>query len=70
MGGTISDRPSADEANYLRMMPGAAVEPVAKPSAHGRSEIVPAMSRLLTPDGNVQATPANRAIEPGIELRP
>ena len=37
------------------MMPDAAVEPGAKPSAHGRSEIFPAMNRLLTPAGNVRS---------------
>jgi hypothetical protein len=37
------------------MMPGAAVEPVTQPSAHGRPEISPAMNRLLTPAGNVRS---------------
>ncbi len=57
MGGEISDRPSADEAGYLwRMIPdGTAVERGARPSAHGRSEIFPAMNRLLTPAGNVRS---------------
>ncbi len=36
-------------------MNGTAVEPGAKPSAHGRSEIFPAMNRLLTPAGNVRS---------------
>ena len=35
-------------------MPDAAVKPVAKPSAHGRSESFPAMSRLLTHERNVR----------------
>ncbi len=52
------------------MMPDAAVEPVAEPSAHGRSEIFPAMNRLLTPEGNVRATAPNPGMEPGIEVRP
>jgi hypothetical protein len=46
---------------YLGMIPDAAVEPVAKHSAHGRSEIFPAMNRLLTSVGNVLA----RAAYPG-----
>jgi hypothetical protein len=41
-----------------------AVEPGAKPSAHGRSEIFPAMNRLLTPEGNVRAMAANPGMEP------
>ena len=65
------------------MMPDTAVEPVAKPSAHGRSELFPAMNRLLTPEGNVrsdgyQGFPnakhrvwgPNLGMKPGIELRP
>ncbi len=48
-------------------MKGTAVERVAKPSAHGRSEIFPAMNRLLTPEENVGRwlpTPGwNRPIE-------
>jgi len=36
-------------------MNGPAIEPRAKPSAHGRSEVVPAMNRLLTPAGNVRS---------------
>jgi len=36
-------------------MKGTAVEPGAKPSAHGRSEVFPAMNRLLTPAGNVRS---------------
>jgi len=36
-------------------MNDAAIEPGAKPSAHGRSEILPAMNRLLTPAGNVRS---------------
>jgi len=51
-------------------MPDAAVEPVAKPSAHGRSEVFPAMKRLVTPVGNVRAMAINPGMEPGIELRP
>jgi len=30
-----------------------AVEPVAKPSAYGRSEVFPAMNRFLTSEENV-----------------
>jgi hypothetical protein len=51
-------------------MNGTAVEPMAKPSAHGRSEVFPAMNRLLTPAENVRATAANPGMEPRIELRP
>ena len=65
------------------MMPDAAVEPVAKPSAHGRSEIIPAMNRLLPPVGNVRSDGGqgfpnaqyrvwgpNPGMKPGIEIRP
>ncbi len=54
-------------------MNGTAVEPVAKPSAHGRSEIFPAMNRLLTRAGNVRfdggqlrdgTAPSSFALEP------
>ncbi len=45
-------------------MNGTAVEPAAKPSAHGRSEISPAMNRLLIPAGNVRAIAANSGMEP------
>jgi hypothetical protein len=55
MGGKISDRPSADKASYSGMVPEAAVEPVAKPSIHGRFEVFPAMNRFLTPAGNVRS---------------
>ena len=55
------------------MMPDAAVEPVAKPSAQGRSELFPAMNRFLTPAGNMRSdggqpragtAPSNFAPEP------
>ncbi len=36
-------------------MNGTAVEPGAKPSAHGQSEILPAMNRLLPSAGNVRS---------------
>ena len=36
-------------------MNGTAVEPGAKPSAHGRSAIFPAMNRLFTREGNVHS---------------
>ncbi len=45
-------------------MKGTAVERGAKPSAHGRSEIFPAMSRLLTPEENVRTMAANPGMEP------
>jgi hypothetical protein len=64
-------------------MNGTAVEPEAKPSAHGRSEIFPAMNRFLPPAGNVRSDGGqgfpnakyrvwgpDPEIEPGIESRP
>jgi hypothetical protein len=60
-----------------------AVEPGAKPSAHGRSEILPAMNRLLPSAGNVRSDGGqgfpnakyrvwgpNPGMELGIEFRP
>jgi len=55
MGGKISDRPSADEASSWGRMPDAAVESVAQPSAQGRSEVLPALNRFLTPARNVRS---------------
>jgi hypothetical protein len=65
------------------MMPDAAVGPVAEPSTHGRSEIIPAMNRFLTPAGNVRSDGSqgfpnakyrvwgpNPGMEPGIEFCP
>jgi hypothetical protein len=52
------------------MMPDAAVEPVAKPSAHDRSELFPAMNRLLTPVGNVRATTTNPGTGTGHRASP
>jgi hypothetical protein len=46
------------------------VEPVAKPSAQGRSEIFPALNRLLTPEGNVRAMATNPGMEPPYRASP
>ncbi len=51
-------------------MNGTAVERVAKPSAHGRLEVFPAMNRLLTPQGTCVPTATNPGMEPSSELRP